>query len=229
MLTDPPLPAPPAAPALSYDELPEGSELRREYDGRGGLTITAPAGDLPPSVRRALGRAGLAPAAVALGLCLGIVGFVVLQAARSNRLDPSLRTAALVTLGFLGVGVFLFVWLTYYSMRSYALTDARRRSTVVHADASRLLVEIVGPAGEESLDTRVGDIVAFEVAHAPPDGSGRPAPVPCLRVALRDGSARVILAGHHLAELSWAAAALAETTGVPAMTPRRRWPGVLQR
>jgi hypothetical protein len=208
-------PPPAAAPGLSYDELPEGSQLRRQFDGRGGVTITAPAGELPPSVRRSVARAGLVPASLAFGLCVVVVGALLLFAARANRLDPNLRTAAVVTLAVLGGGVFLFVWLTHYSMLAYALLDARRQSTVLHADARRLLVETTSPAGDKSIEIPTDSIESIRVSPAALDPSRPSVPVPCLKVGLRDGTSHLLQGGHHPAELEWVAAALAEATGAP--------------
>jgi hypothetical protein len=204
---------PPAAPGLSYDELPEGSELRREYDGLGGVTIAAPAGELPPSVRRSIGRAGLFPASLAFGLCVIVVGAALFYAARINRLDPNLRAAAIITLAVLGGGVFLFVWLTHYSMQAYALLDARRQSTILHANARRLLIETTSPAGAKSVELDAESIESITVTPAALDPMRPSVPVPCLKLVLRDGTSHLLLGGHHLAELEWVAAALAEATG----------------
>lgn len=201
------------APALTYDELPEGSELRREYDGRGGVTITAPAGGLPVSVRRAISRAGLLPASLAMGLCVLVVGSIVLTAMRSNRVDPSLRTAAWMTLGVLSGGVFLLVWLTHSLKLSHALADARRQATVLHADRAGLLIEMSGPPSGQSLEIASDRIRSLQIVHAPADLMRRGAPVPCLRLGLRDGTGVDLLAGHHVGELWWVATMLSEATG----------------
>lgn len=202
-----------AAPALVYDDLPEGSELRREYDGRGGVTIMAPAGELPISVRRAVDRAGLFPASVAMALCVLVVGSIVLTAMRSNRLDPSLRTAAWVTLGVMSGGVFLLVWLTHSVKLCHALADARRQATVLHADRAGLLIEISSPPSYRSLDIASDAIRSLQIVYTPADPARPAAPVPCLRLELRDGTSQDLLAGHHVGELRWVAAALSDATG----------------
>ena len=213
-----PRPAVPLAPALCYDELPEGSELRRQYDGRGGVTITAPAGELTAPVRRAIHRASLLPATAALGACLILAGGVVVQAAQNNRLDPSLRTAAFVTLGVLCAGVFLFVWVTHSIRLSHATADARRTASVIHADAARLLVETSGAAGSASLDIPTGSVVGVELSRGIADSSARSVAVACVKVHLRDGSEHVLLGGHHPIELQWVTATLSVATGIPTVT-----------
>ena len=99
-----PEPRPTPRVALAYDELPEGSALRRDYDGRGGVTITAPAGELSAPVRRAALRSAMVSALLASAACLLVVGYLVLDAARSNRFDPALRGAAAVALAVLAGG-----------------------------------------------------------------------------------------------------------------------------
>lgn len=202
---------------LAYDELPEGSELRRESDGRGGVTITSPAGEVPVSVRRAAVRAGLLPASIAAVVCLLIVGGVVLEAGRTNRLEPSLRPAAAVALGVLGTAVFLFVWLKYSAMVFYALQHARRQSSVLHAGAGRLFFETAGPLDNSSLEIAATDIAALQVAHE----MCRSVRVPCLKLVLQNGSSHLLLVGHHLAELRWAATALSAATKAPVVRGRR--------
>jgi hypothetical protein len=192
---------------LAYDDLPEGSALRRDFDGHGGVTITAPAGEPSAAVRRAVARAALVPAAVASAACLLIVGGVVLRAARANRLDPSLRPAAWLTLVVLAGGVLLFVWLILHLRVSYAIGAARRWSSVLYADAGRLLIETGGPSGPQSVQIETREIASLTVAS---DQC-----VPCVILMMRNGSARRLLAGHHAAELAWAAAALSQAMRVP--------------
>lgn len=200
-------------PALHYDELPEGSDLRREYDGRGGVTITAPAGELPASVRRAAGHAGLIPASLAMGMCVLVFGSIVLTMMRSNRLDPSLRIPAWVTLGVLSGGIFLLVWLTHSAKLSHALADARRQATVLYADRARVILEVSGLPSGQSLEIRSDAIRSLHIIHAPADPTRPAAPVPCLRIELRDGTSHQLFAGHHLGELHWIATALSDATG----------------
>lgn len=218
MPAEPTHPPPAAALGLSYDELPEGSVLRREYDGRGGVTITAPAGELPTAVRRSAARNALLPATAAFVACNVAIGLVLLQLARTNRLDPSLRGAAAVTLAVLSGGVFLFVWLTRYLALCEALASARRFASVLHADATRLLVETAGTADPRSLEVATGNIVSMKIGPCVLDRDRGPAGIPCLQLLLRDGTVRQILDGHHPEELRWVAASLSGVTGVPVLS-----------
>jgi hypothetical protein len=106
--------------------------------------------------------------------------------------------------------VFLFVWLTHYSMLAYALLEARRQSTVLHADGRRLLIETTSPAGDKSVELAAGSIESIAVTPAALDPVRPSVPVPCLKLVLRDRTSHLLLGGHHIAELEWVAAALAE-------------------
>ena len=196
--------------ALTYDYLPEGSDLRRAFDGRGGVTITAPAGELSPTVRRAAGRAGLAAASVACAGSLLIGAWLI----RSGQVDPSLRVAAVLSLGVLAGAIFLLVWWVLFSSRTYVLSDLRRQSTVLHADASRLLVETSGPLGDCSVRIAAADILAVEVAAQQLGGPASAVSVLSLRLRTRSENDISLLPAHHPAELRWVAATVTAVTGV---------------
>jgi len=200
--------------ALQYDDLPDGSELRREYDGAGGVTITAPAGEPPAPVRGAIARSALIPASAALAACLGLAGFGLQLIVRGNRLDPELRLPAIVALAFVAGGVFLLVWFTQYSRNAEAAASARRQSTVLHGNRTRLLIEATGPWGNRSAELSAKEIVYVRVVRERLDPDLRTPPIPCVQVQLRDGTRHLLLGGHHPTELRWAAAALSQATSV---------------
>ena len=206
--------APRPVPALAYDELPEGSDLRRDYDGAGGVTIRAPAGDLPPSVRREAARGGVVAAGVVCGVCLLLGGALLLQALRRG-IDPALRAPAAVALGVFCSGVFLLVWWVKYSARTHLLSDARRRTTVLHADANRIMILSTGPGGERSMDLPVERVIALQVINAAIAETGGWEQIPLLQLRLHGRSFVQLLDGHHEAELRWVAATLSKATGVP--------------
>jgi hypothetical protein len=145
-----------------------------------------------------------------------VCGIVLHLAVRSNRLDPSLRVAAFITVGVLAGGFFLFGWWGEYASRSLAMNEARRTPVVLHANQSRLMVETAGPTA--SVETPTSEIQTLRVTVRPVTGSGRlrSPRVPFLEVGLRDGSRHLLLGGHHPAELQWVAAALAQSLQVSA-------------
>ena len=213
--------APRPAPALAYDELPDGSDLSREYDSPGGVTIRAPAGDLPTALRRDAARSGILVAGAACGVCLLLGGTLLLQALRRG-IDPALRAPAAVALGAFCTGVFLLVWWVRYAARTELLSDARRQLTVIHADVERIVVETTGPGGDNSLELPVDRVVALQVTNAPITAAGGRARLPCLQLRLDDRPPVCLLAGHHEAELRWVAATLSQATGTPTGTAAPR-------
>lgn len=207
---------PPTLQALAYDELPEGSDVRREYDGAGGVTITAPAGELPPGIRRLL----LWDAAVTgagAGLMMAIpLGILLAYGTRTGRIlaDPRLRPAALIVLGVFIAGFFLFVWFCEYANKALSFTEARMDATVLHANGTRLLVESFRGETPRSLQLPVTEIQSLAVVREFLTGGPGDRRVPCMKFRLHDGSDIRVLGGRHEAELRWVAGAISDATGV---------------
>ena len=204
MLGDsPPLP-------LAYDELPVGSDLRREYSADGAVTITAPAGEPSGAARRAAAHStGLSTAALCILMLVLLVWPALPLVERVRRLDAGLRPVVMVLLALFVGGVFLLVWKVRYGAWLDRMAEARREAVVLHADRRRLLIEIAGPRGEQSFDLPVERVRCIRVG-----GAGRAAPMAMLNVELTGGSTLGLLAGRHRAELSWMASTLRETTGL---------------
>jgi hypothetical protein len=208
---------------LSYDDLPEGSQLRRTVDADGGVTISAPAGELSAAVRRSIARAAIIPASQALGLCVLIGGLLVLVAIRSNRIDhPGLRLAAVAALAALAAGLFLLSWWGEYTLHALAMQSARRESTLLYANAGRLLVETARAGTGRSFAIDTARISGIAAVVEPETGQGRlrSPRVAYLKLLLSDGTSHRLLGGHHMAELRWVAAVLSQATGVPVCTSR---------
>ena len=190
---------------LEYDELPSGSDVRREYAPGGAVTITAPAGEPSAAARRAVAqRTGLSSAAfcaVALAAALW-VGFGLFPS--FARLDAALRAAAIVLFAVVCAGVFLLVWKVQYGTGVDLLIELCAESVILHADAHRLLVETAGPQGSHSFDLAAGEIVRVAVVSGRRSAQG----VPCLTIDRAGGAALRILPGRHPAELQWVAATL---------------------
>ena len=131
---------------LTYDELPSGSDVRREFGGAGsdgGVTITVPGGETPPAVQRAESRAAMVRAAVVSAVLAAMLAMAAFAAYQENlrRLDSSLKVGAALLAGTFGVGLFLLAWRVERGARLDALAQARRQSTVLHADGGALRVE----------------------------------------------------------------------------------------
>ena len=211
--TQPPIaqPVPLAAHALVYNELPTGSDIRREYGPGGAVTITAPAGEPSAASRRAAAYSTGVSSAAFCGLAiLGVlwVGFGLFPSL--NRLDAGLRATAAVLFTVFCAGVFLLVWRSDYTSRLDLLVDLRKESVVMYADADRLLVETAGPRGSRSFDLAAGDVCGIKVDAGHP-GRSR---LGCLIVERRDGSSLRLLPGRHPAELHWVAATASHALGI---------------
>ena len=211
-----PTPPAPVLLPLAYDELPPGSDIRREYGPGGAVTITAPAGEPSAAVRRAAAQRAGVSGAVVCGVALGvgvILGVGLLDSVR--RLDSGSRLLALAMFTVFCGGVFLLAWNVLYANRLNVLGEARREAAVLHADGYRLLVETAGPKGVESLDLSIADVQSMTVSTGAGWASdSNVESVPCLRVMLQSGRLLRLLSGRHETELRWVAAAVAQATGL---------------
>ena len=203
--TQPPIaqPVPLAAHALVYNELPTGSDIRREYGPGGAVTITAPAGEPSAAARRAAAYStGISSAAV----CgIGLLALLWVGSAMSpsfQRLDAELRVMAMVLFGVFCAGVFVLVWKVYYAARLDVLVELCREASILHANNQRLLVETTGPRGNRSFEVKSAEVRCVSVAG----GHSSRSPVPYVNVERSDGSLLRLLPGRHPAELHWVAA-----------------------
>jgi hypothetical protein len=209
-------PVPAALPVgLAYDELPPGSDVRREYGADGAVTITAPAGEPSAAARRAAAQRTGVSSAIVCGFGLTFLLAVMLSVSNSSwRMHGAFRVGAVLLFGVVCAGVFLLAWWVSFRARLEALAEARRQAVVLHADARRLLVETAGPLGRESLDLAANDVEFVGVVAVPwTQGGSAPEAVPCLRVDLRDGRTLRLMPGRHEAELRWVGAALSQALG----------------
>ena len=189
--------------ALDYDDLPAGSDVRREYDGAGGVRVTVPAGEPPAGALRAASQRAMIDAAVvcSAGLVLGIL--VVTLVIDLRRLGSVERIWAVAAFAALTGGVFLLLWRTRREARAEALRGARRQGTVFDARAGRLLIETAGPYGDESHDLRATSVRSITVRPGVRSLGGRtdgPA-LPCLAIDRSDGMAVQLLHGSDPVEL----------------------------
>jgi amino acid transporter len=202
----------PSLSVLSYDDLPPGSDLRREYrttsaHERGTtVIITVPGGDVPAEIRRKESRAAMVRAAAVAAVLVLILGFAAFGVYRDNlrRLDPVLRLGAQVLAIAFTVCLFLLAWRIDRGARLDSLGKARRQSTVLHADRHELLVETAGPFGQASHRLAGNRIRGFAVARIVSHDAG------LLLITLRwlvihrnDGPSLHLLPGREAAEIQW--------------------------
>jgi len=128
---------------LAYDDLPPGSDIRREFCD-GGVKLTIPSGSVPRDLRRRVFRSAVIPAAAITSaiavLCIsGVWIFFV-----PERLEAELMPLALALTGVVTVAGFTLIWRVLALSMIGVLEQARRQTTVLYADRERLLVESDG-------------------------------------------------------------------------------------
>jgi hypothetical protein len=206
----PPTPALPIARvALAYDELPAGSDLRREFGPDGSVTITAPAGEPSPALRRSMARD---TAIYGAAFCAGPMA-VLLWAAWPlvARLDFPRRVTAMGLGVVLAGGIFLLVWKVWYGAHFDLVAKARREAAVLHADARGLLIETTGPEGPQSVEVPASEAIRISVVG----WRFNRVPIPHIRIERPHAPAVRLLTGRDPAELRWVAATLAQALGRP--------------
>ena len=202
--------------ALAYDELPSGSDVRREYGSDGAVTIAAPAGEPSAAARRAAAQGtGVSSAALCGAVMLGLM-WVGVTSFGIGRLEVWARSLAGVLFAVVWGGVFLLAWKARYADRLDLLARARRESALLHATPWRLIIEKAGQGGLRSFDLPAGRVKGLRVVGEPVggDGAGSAESVPCLRVELTDGSAVYVMHGRHEVELQWVASTLEHCMGL---------------
>jgi hypothetical protein len=207
-------PLTPLPPVLGYDDLPPGSDIRRELaDGR--VQISVPAGELSrAAVKRTL-YAGLASGAASSWALLLLALVVFFVGLRVNRISG---VALVWAWGFFTVfcaALVLLVGWVRFGLMLDATRAGRRQATALAATADHLLVETAGPFGVAAYDLPAGKIRALLVTRGIlRDDRAQPRRVPRLTVVLTDGRSIHLLPGRDVRELEWTAAILKRTLGV---------------
>jgi len=198
---------------LAYDDLPPGSDLRRQYGEDGSVIITSPAGEPSEAAcREALQRTGILAAIFAGAPLTG--GAIAFATGNGPRVATAgLNVLAAILFAVFSAGVFLLVWRVAYTDQVRWLTQARRNVSLLHASRRRLLVETTGPSGDESLDLPAHAISSLRIEQAG-----------YLRVRTLDGRTYRLLPGHHQGELRWVTATLRQTLGWDSVPSDKEWP-----
>jgi hypothetical protein len=208
------LPTP--ADVLSYDDLPPGSDLRREYHASPGepgavVTITVPGGSLPPEAARKESRAAMVRAVAVAAVLALVLGFAAYGVYGDNvrRLDPRLRLAAQALAVAFTFCLFLLLWRIDRDARLDAHAKGRRQSTVLHANHQGLLIETAGPFGQASHRLAGERIRKFSVERLAAEDAGLVSlALPWLVVHLDDGASVRLLPGREAAEIRWVVASI---------------------
>lgn len=218
LLVPPADPSQPAVLRLEYDELPPGSDIKREF-APSGVTITVPAGDVPPAALRAASFEAMRFAAGVSTVIMGLGVAAAVAAGELGRMDVRWRLAAMGLTAVIGLGLFALAWRGRYAAKVEALNEARRQATVLHVTPGRLLVETTGPLGSGSHELAKSRVVRVRVGS---DSAGRAGDVSlrCLWLDRLGAPPLRLLIGREASELRWIAATVAQTLGVPVAAGR---------
>jgi hypothetical protein len=209
-----------STPTLAYDDLPPGSDMRREPSPDGQtIRIVVPAGEPPPAMVRAIRFRALAAAAPMSVAPLIIALALFYSALHNNRISGvPLAWAWLAFWTFCGSLFVLIIWI-HYGLLLDALRAARQQQTAIAITPQRLLVETSGPFGDASHDFTPDAIDSLVVV---PRGLARDARmrgrrVSYLVIATGDSRGPAILPGRDVIELRWVAGAISRTMNVAAV------------
>jgi hypothetical protein len=205
---------------LSYDDLPPGSDIRRERDEASGVVrIIVPAGEPPAHAlwqarRDALGWGALASVPYLL-IAVAFLYFI----SRVRRIGGwDLQFAWGFFTVFCGALVLLAA-----AGRGGDLTDAlrvgRQQATVIAVSTTRLLIETSGPFGNASYDLAADEVRNVTVGRSRLfDDRAKSRRLDHLTLVLADGRAIPLLPGRERAELAAVAGILNQILKQP--TPR---------
>ena len=192
---------------LSYDDLPPGSDIRRDIsdDDERSVYLTVPAtADLPPAVtKQALIDAVMSSLPLSVVLLVASLG-VFAAGLRINGISgPTLPWAWAFFATFCMALVGLVVWVRF-GVLSDAARLGREQATVLAATRNRLLIETTGPFGVASYDLPAQNVRALTVARsAVADDRNHARRLWHLVIGLSDGRRIVILPGRDERELRW--------------------------
>jgi hypothetical protein len=192
-------------PTLAYDDLPPGSDVRREpgLDGV-SLRIIVPAGEPPPAVRRQTLLDAFASAAPTTAALLALSLTLFLIGLRTNRISGiSLAWAWTFFAVFCGALLLLVAWVRYGMMLD-SIRLAREQQTVLEMTPHRLLIETTGPFGVAGYDFAVDQFAIVTLRRAQlRDDRNTPRRLLHLALSLRDGRTILLLPGRDVRELEW--------------------------
>lgn len=205
----------PLVPLLAYDDLPPGSDVRREYEGE-AVRITVPAGEPPAAVVRQAALDALASGAVASWPLLALCFVTFMFGLRANRIAGAPLAWAWAFFAVVCAALVLLVSWVRYGVMLDAIRAGRRQATVIAATPRRLRVETNGPFGAGGYDFPADRITRLLARRGTiKDNRGHGQRVWHLALALRDGRTILLLPGRDRRELRAIELALGRTLGLP--------------
>jgi hypothetical protein len=202
-------------PTLAYDDLPPGSDIRRSYDGD-TVQITVPAGEPPLAVLQQAAYEALASGAISSWALLVLACVIFYFGIRTNRISGVTLTWAWIFFAIFCAALVMLVCWIRYGLLADALRAGRQQTTILAANAQRLLIETAGPFGTASHDLPRDAIARIEFVRAPlRDHSNRAYRLRHLRLSLSDGRIIPLLPARDARELHAIATILRTTLHLP--------------
>ena len=199
---------------LAYDDLPPGSDIRREYHGE-LVKITVPAGEPPPAAKRAVVHAALVSGAVSSWAFLLLAFVVFAYFVRINRIVGVPLTWAIAFFAVFCTAIVALVAWVRYGMKLEDLQAGRRQATVMAITPQRLVVETTGPFAVAGHEISAEQLVGVSIGPgALRDADGRSRRLDRLLLQLAGGRGVALLPGRDPTELRWVARAMARSMGV---------------
>lgn len=203
-----------ALPVLPYDDLPPGSDIRREYRGE-LVKITVPAGEPPAPAKRAVAQAAIVSGAISSWALLLLALLVFAYFVRMNRIGGEPLTWAVAFFAVFCTAIVALVAWVRFGMKLEDLQAGRRQATVIAVTPQRLMIETSGPFGSAGHDIDQASLMRVSIDRAllrDQDGRGRR--LEHLQLQLAGGKRVRILPGRDRTELRWVAHALGRTMAV---------------
>jgi len=198
---------------LSYDDLPPGSDIRREYHGD-LVRITVPAGEPPAAAKRAVAQAALISGAVSSWAFLLLAFVVFAYFVRMNRIIGAPLNWAIAFFAVFCTAIVALVAWVRYGMKLEDLQAGRRQATVIAITPLRLVVETTGPFGVDGYEVPSNQLVDVSIERAiVRDRDGRGRRLERMQLLLAGGRRIALLPGRDRLELTWVARAIGRTMG----------------
>ena len=184
---------------LAYDELPEGSDIRREMREE-GVRIMLPSGGIPESMKLLMYRDSAVKAALVSGGILIILGTLTMMSrqVRILRLSQLEWWLAIVAAVIVAIALFGLVWRHLASAGIEAVLIARRQATALEMNEQRLIIEQTG-AIPISATITADELKGMRIERDFQDGY----PLPVIEIKRRSGETIRIARGRSEFELCW--------------------------
>jgi hypothetical protein len=203
---------------LAYDDLPPGSDIRREYHGE-LVKITVPAGEPPAAARRAVAQAALVSGAISSWAFLLLALVVFAYFVRMNRVIGAPLTWAVAFFAIFCTAIVALVSWVRYRMKLEDVQAGRRQATVMAITPQRLVVETTGPFGSAGHELHGDQIFGVKVRSGTfREARGRGRKLDGLVIQLAGGRRVSLLPGRDATELRWVARAIGRAMGTAVQT-----------